>query len=115
MGGWNIFYGLLNFAILAVALYFIGKKLVVKMFVSRRDRIAQELERAEQAQKKADMLESELAQKQAQEQEQCREILDGAKAEADRINENTKELEQHYNEHVLAESEKEKRFFRRGR
>ena len=44
MGGWNIFYGLLNFAILAAALYFIGWKLVVKMFKSRRDRIADELE-----------------------------------------------------------------------
>ena len=46
MGGWNIFYGLLNFAILAAALYFIGWKLVVKMFKSRRDRIADELEQA---------------------------------------------------------------------
>lgn len=49
MGGWNIFYGLLNFAILAAALYFIGWKLVVKMFKSRRDRIADELEQAKQA------------------------------------------------------------------
>ena len=48
MGGWNIFYGLLNFAILAAALYFIGWKLVVKMFKSRRDRIADELEQAKQ-------------------------------------------------------------------
>ena len=52
MGGWNIFYGLLNFAILAAALYFIGWKLVVKMFKSRRDRIADELEQAKQAKEK---------------------------------------------------------------
>ena len=31
MGGWNIFYALLNFGILAAALYLLGKKLVVKM------------------------------------------------------------------------------------
>ena len=54
MGGWNIFYGLLNFAILAAALYFIGWKLVVKMFKSRRDRIADELEQAKQAKEKAE-------------------------------------------------------------
>ena len=46
MGGWNIFYGLFNFAILAAILYFFGRKLVVNMFKTRRDRIAGDLERA---------------------------------------------------------------------
>ena len=43
MGGWNIFYGLLNFAILAEVLYFAGRKIVVRMFTSRRDKIAGDL------------------------------------------------------------------------
>ena len=60
MGGWNIFYGLLNFAILAAALYFIGWKLVVKMFKSRRDRIADELEQAKQAKEKAENIRAGL-------------------------------------------------------
>ena len=38
MGGWNIFYGLLNFAVLAAILYFAGRKMVIKMFKGRRDR-----------------------------------------------------------------------------
>ena len=49
MGGWNIFYGLLNFAILAAALYIVCRNIVVKMFRTRRARIADELERAIQA------------------------------------------------------------------
>ena len=30
MGGWNIFYGLLNFAVLAAILYFAGRKMVFR-------------------------------------------------------------------------------------
>ena len=37
MGGWNIIYGLINFAILAVGLFLIGKKIVPKMYGGRRD------------------------------------------------------------------------------
>ena len=60
MGGWNIFYGLLNFAILAAALYIVGRKIVVKMFRTRRDRIADELERARQARENAAALQDDL-------------------------------------------------------
>ena len=60
MGGWNIFYGLLNFAILAAILYFFGRKLVVNMFKTRRDRIAGDLERARQAEENAAALQNDL-------------------------------------------------------
>ena len=49
MGGWNIFYGLINFAILAAALFFVGRKLVPKLLHGRRDQIRGELEKADRA------------------------------------------------------------------
>ncbi len=72
MGGWNIFYGLLNFAILAAILYFFGRKLVVNMFKTRRDRIAGDLERARQAEENAAALQDDL---------------NASGAEADKLNE----------------------------
>ena len=60
MGGWNICYGLLNFAILAAILYFFGRKLVVNMFKTRRDRIAGDLERARQAEENAASADPEI-------------------------------------------------------
>ena len=49
MGGWNIFYALINFAVLALGLFFVGKKLVVRMYQSHRENIRQGLESSERA------------------------------------------------------------------
>ena len=87
MGGWNIFYGLLNFAILAAALYFIGWKLVVKMFKSRRDRIADELEQAKQAKEKAENIRAGLDKARADGDAQGEAILAKAKETAQRSSE----------------------------
>ena len=84
MGGWNIFYGLLNFAILAAALYFIGWKLVVKMFKSRRDRIADELEQAKQAKEKAENIRVGLDKARAEGDAQGEAIIAKAKETAER-------------------------------
>ena len=48
MSGWNIVYGLINFAILAVALYFIGRKLVVKGYRDHREKVERTLARADE-------------------------------------------------------------------
>ena len=87
MGGWNIFYGLLNFAILAAALYFIGWKLVVKMFKSRRDRIADELEQAKQAKEKAENIRAGLEKARADGDAQGEAIIAKAKETAERSSE----------------------------
>ncbi len=84
MGGWNIFYGLLNFAILAAALYFIGWKLVVKMFKSRRDRIAGELEQAKQAEENAENIRAGLEKAREEGDAQGEAILAKAKGTAER-------------------------------
>ena len=46
MSGWTILYGIINFAILATALYFIGRKMVANMISGRREKIVQELQSA---------------------------------------------------------------------
>ncbi len=94
MGGWNIFYGLLNFAILAAALYFIGWKLVVKMFKSRRDRIADELEQAKQAKEKAENIRAGLDKARADGDAQGEAIIAKAKETAERSSEETRRADE---------------------
>ena len=94
MGGWNIFYGLLNFAILAAALYFIGWKLVVKMFKSRRDRIADELEQAKQAKEKAENIRAGLDKARAGGDAQGEAIIAKAKETAERSSEEARRADE---------------------
>ena len=94
MGGWNIFYGLLNFAILAAALYFIGWKLVVKMFKSRRDRIADELEQAKQAKEKAENIRAGLDKARAEGDAQGEAIIAKAKETAGRSSEEARRADE---------------------
>ena len=94
MGGWNIFYGLLNFAILAAALYFIGWKLVVKMFKSRRDRIADELEQAKQAKEKAENIRAGLDKARAEGDAQGEAIIAKAKETAKRSSEEARRADE---------------------
>ena len=94
MGGWNIFYGLLNFAILAAALYFIGWKLVVKMFKSRRDRVADELEQAKQAKEKAENIRAGLEKARADGDAQGEAIIAKAKETAERSSEEARRADE---------------------
>ena len=47
--GYTLVYGLINFAILATTLFFIGRKLVPKIFGGRRDQIVEDLKNADSA------------------------------------------------------------------
>ena len=94
MGGWNIFYGLLNFAILAAALYFIGWKLVVKIFKSRRDRIADELEQAKQAKEKAENIRVGLDKARAGGDAKGEAIIAKAKETAERSSEEARRADE---------------------
>ena len=82
MGGWNIFYGLLNFAILAAVLYFAGRRIVVRMFTSRRDKIAGDLERSRQARENAAALHSSMGESGAEAEKLCTQILRDAENRA---------------------------------
>ena len=68
MHGWTIVYGLINFAILAVGLYFIGRKLVAKMLADRKARIEGDLKAAAEAHEEAGHLQERLD---AQEENAC--------------------------------------------
>ena len=82
MGGWNIWYALINFAILAVGLYLVGKKLVLNKYKSRRDGIARELEQAEEAGAEAARLDGDLAQAEAAAEAERAALLAQAEAKA---------------------------------
>ena len=56
MHGWNIVYALINFAILAAGLWFVGKKIVVNTFKGRQERIARELDESEKAKENATII-----------------------------------------------------------
>ena len=53
MSGWNIVYALINFAILAAGLLFIGRKIVSGMIGEHRDGVSASLKGAEKAQESA--------------------------------------------------------------
>ena len=83
MSGWNIVYGLINFAILAVALYFIGRKIVSKGYRDHRGKVEKTLERAEETAKEAQSLLDAIPDVRAAGERACDEILDAAKAAAE--------------------------------
>ena len=66
MSGWNILYGLINFAILAGGLYLVGRKIVRSMFRKHRDEVSQGLADSRQAEENAEKLLRELPEKDAQ-------------------------------------------------
>ena len=60
MHGWTILYGLINFAILAGGLYFIGRKIAAKALSDRKERIETELKSAAEAHDEAGRLQERL-------------------------------------------------------
>ena len=77
MHGWTILYGIINFAILAAVLYFIGRKLVKNMISSRREKIVQELQNAEDAKLRAVELRESLKDSDQRREAQAEEIRRG--------------------------------------
>ena len=74
MSGWNIFYGLINFAILAGALFLIGRKMVKGIFGRHRDEVARGLEQSEKAAETARELLQSLPQVTARGEEDLAQI-----------------------------------------
>ncbi len=82
MSGWNIVYGLINFAILAAALYFIGRKIVIKGYRDHREKVKNTLLQAEETAKNAQSLLEAIPDAKAAGERACGEILDAARARA---------------------------------
>jgi len=79
LGGWNIVYALINFAILVFLLVKVGKKMVVGMLSGNRQKISDELEAAKAAEKNAKQITETLEEIRAEGETQSREIIDQAK------------------------------------
>ena len=60
MHGWTILYGLINFAILAAGLFFVGRKIAVKALSDHKERIEQDLKSAAEAHAEAGHLQEKL-------------------------------------------------------
>lgn len=83
MGGWNIVYALINFAILVFLLVKVGKKTVVGMLSGNRQKISDELEAARAAEENAQHITETLEEVRAEGETRCREIIDQAKERAE--------------------------------
>ena len=81
--GYTFLYGLINFAILATALFFIGRKLIPKIFGGRRTQIEEALKSADEASAKAKTLLTEIDGANAAAEAECADILDAARQAAE--------------------------------
>ena len=112
MSGWNIVYGLINFAILAVALYFIGRKLVVKGYRDHREKVERTLARADEAVVEAKNLLDAIPDAKAAGERACGEILTAAKAAAEENSRLSREKLAAEEERLAAENDKTLRLAR---
>ena len=76
--GYTLVYGLINFAILATALFFIGRKLVPKIFGGRRNEIEESLKAADTAVENAGVLLAGIEDTNRAGEEECAGILKSA-------------------------------------
>ena len=113
MSGWNIFSGLLNFAILAGVLFFIGKKLVPKMLGGRQDQIKGDLERSAAASENAGKLLDGINDANAAGERERAEILDAARTAAEAGDRSAVETDRRSAAHIAGETEKETQLLRR--
>ena len=84
MGGWNIWFALINFAILAFFLYKFGKKIVINTIEGNRQKISRELEEAKAAEENARNITQPLEDMDAENKSQCQEILEQAQERSKR-------------------------------
>ena len=101
---WNIFYGLLNFAILAGGLYFVGKKPAAKMYKDYRDKVSGELERAKEAAANAEKLQGSLDELDAAGKSDCDRIIADAKQQAQELSSAAKSENERQRQNAQADS-----------
>ena len=103
MGGWNIFYALLNFAILLAGLYFVGRKLVKKMYDNHRSKVAEDLQRSAAAAENAIQLEKDAERLSADGQRECREIIADAERRVGGGDARKRQLESNFEQELCHE------------
>ena len=83
MSGWNMIYGLINFAILAVGLFLVGRKLVANMIRGHREGVEKALSDSENAVREAEKLREELPEHQSAGEKDREQILEKARQQAE--------------------------------
>ena len=101
---WNIFYGLLNFAILAGGLYFAGRKSAAKMYKDYRDKVSGDLERAKEAAANAEKLQDNLVALDAAGRSDCDRIIADAKQQAQELSSAAKSENERQRQSAQADS-----------
>ena len=101
---WNIFYGLLNFAILAGGLYFAGRKSAAKMYKDYLDKVSGELERAKEAASNAEKLQDNLEALYAAGRSDCDRIIADAKQQAQELSSAAKSENERQRQSAQADS-----------
>lgn len=101
---WNIFYGLLNFAILAGGLYFAGRKSAAKMYKDYRDKVSGDLERAKEAAANAEKLQDNLEALDAAGKSDCDRIIADAKQQAQELSGAAKSENERQRQNAQADS-----------
>ncbi len=101
---WNIFYGLLNFVILAGGLYFAGRKSAAKMYKDYRDKVSGELERAKEAAANAEKLQDNLEALDAAGRSDCDRIIADAKQQAQELSSAAKSENERQRQNAQADS-----------
>lgn len=101
---WNIFYGLLNFAILAGGLYFAGRKSAAKMYKDYRDKVSGNLERAKEATANAEKLQDNLEALDAAGRSDCDRIIADAKQQAQELSSAAKSENERQRQSAQADS-----------
>ena len=109
MHGWNILYGLINFAILAGGLYFIGRKIVVNAIRAHRDKVSGDLEKSAASHENAKVLLDGIEGESAEGAQQVQEILRQAKAGAEEIHRAAAESDREATDLIADEAHKELR------
>ena len=109
MHGWNIVYGLINFAILAVGLYLIGRKIVANAIRAHREKVSGDLEKSaasrENAKKLLDGIEGENAKGESERDE----ILRQARASVEDIHRAAREQEKKEIDKIALDAHKDLR------
>ena len=107
MGGWSLLYNLINFAILAAALYFIGRKLVVNAYRKHRETIQEDLEKSAASLEHVKTLEAELESAKAAGEKERAGILSDAKTLAKEYTAKAVKADEETAAHLKREAQKE--------
>ena len=105
--GYNIVYGLINFAILAAGLYFVGRKLIPKIFGGNRKKIEDALNEADQAVEDAKSIHKEIEAASTRGAEECAEIIHNAEMTAEAEKQRALEADRRAADSVKTDTEKE--------